>query len=39
MLLDLIFMLDKPTDESYLTHLLRSARVLKKRRLCVNEHR
>jgi hypothetical protein len=27
MLLDLIFMLDKPTDESYLLHLLRSVMV------------
>jgi hypothetical protein len=33
MLLDLIFVLDKPTDESYLTNLL------KKHRLRVNERR
>jgi len=39
MLLDLIFVLDKPSDESYFINLLGSARVLKKRRLCVNEHR
>jgi len=38
-LLDFIFVLDKPSKPSYFTHLLRSARVLKKRRLCVNEQR
>jgi hypothetical protein len=36
-MLDFILKLDKLPDESYLTNLLRSVRVLKKRRLRVNE--